>query len=121
MPKPLVIIGLIMLIGVLLVTFLVIIPQKNLNTPEKMLERVKKLELPHPSIEIIEALFVAERIVVQGNFKGANNAPNGASEWHQLAQRCAEQIYDELDGRQTVEFQLFQEYEFRAVAIIGLP
>lgn len=90
-------------------------------TPETAANKLMEIDQPLPNLEIINAVWVETRIVVQTEFVGTEaQAPASAPEWHDLAAASAEQVYRVIEGRYPIELQLFQSGEFRAVAVAGL-
>ena len=87
-------------------------------TPETAANKLMEIDQPLPNLEIINAVWVETRIVVQTEFVGTEaQAPASAPEWHDLAAACAEQVYaPKADIQPTAAVS---ERRFRAVAVAG--
>ncbi len=109
------------LVLIIVLTILSVIILINSNTPEDIIKIIKEDMEPMPNIEIIDAIWVETRVIVQAEYTGSQSeAPPAAVHWHELARLSAEKIYQSLNERHIVELQLFYNQEFRAVAVVGL-
>lgn len=109
------------LIIITIAFYILLSPEKpDSADPAVIIERLEESETMFENLQYQNITTVGDRILVQAEFVGDPATLKQEADWHQLAQNTANELYTNIVKNRSIEVQIYQGNNLRAVAVAGI-
>ncbi|NLM25417.1 MAG: hypothetical protein GX208_04775 [Firmicutes bacterium] len=109
------------LIIITIAFYILLSPEKpDSADPAVIIERLEESEAMFENLQYQNITTVGDRILVQAEFVGDPATLKQEADWHQLAQNTANELYTNIVKNRSIEVQIYQGNNLRAVAVAGI-